>query len=93
MPVNSKSDSNVLSVDLQGWCGECREEYVLTAKKGVSRSGEMIQNVWSLAIVCFSEVLAKISKYINLKHKIETISPKDQSLGIIFACCYLGSRV
>ena len=34
---------------------------------------DIIQNVWSFAVVCFTIILAKITKYINLRQKQKLI--------------------
>jgi hypothetical protein len=35
---------------------------------------DIVQNVWSLAIVCFTMMLMKITKYINMRQKNGAVS-------------------
>lgn len=35
----------------------------------------MLQNVWGLAIICFTVILFKIARYINVFHKEQRMSP------------------
>lgn len=44
-------------------------EHLAVVETNVNTIFDVMQNVWSLATVCFAVMLTKISKYINLRQK------------------------
>ena len=36
----------------------------------------MLQNVWGFAIICFTVLLMKLTKYINIRQKDKNVSPE-----------------
>jgi hypothetical protein len=37
---------------------------------------DVVQNIWGFAIICFTVILMKATKYINLRQKQKTVSPE-----------------
>ena len=75
MPANAEPETDILSVDVSGMVWKVQGG-VLTVSADQPGWAATVQNVWSLATVCFSVVLFKVTKYINLRKKQQTLSPQ-----------------
>jgi hypothetical protein len=50
-------------------------EYDLYITEETTSFFDGVENVWTFTIICFTIIVMKLTKYINLKHKQETCSP------------------
>ena len=50
---------------------------------------DLVQNIWSLGSICFTVILLKIARYINLRHKQQVVHPiraeHRENLGILLS--------